>query len=268
MKSKVIKIAIFFPCLFLTACGYGLRDIYQGDLYNSPIWEKNYYRDYDPIMKDIVGDQITLNENDYPFYSFDDENFKLEEPDVTSMNIYSEGEDSYGMNNSLNNVDESFKEGYVSKLFDGRLFCFGRYETVRVQIDESGFGKMFAKEMVKGEYFLMHFKSSLDFKSQPELNIEEHLVDIDLHVSFYYKGSENYYKHTIVTNFPSLKSNALEPFGYVAFGFSLKNIETERLCGVSVSYKLNKESFNEKHGTSLAHSLLLYEIMFPKSTWR
>lgn len=268
MNKKIIKVMLFAPTLALTACGYGLKEIYDGNLYNSPVWENNYYRTWDSGMKEIKGSERYINNDDLPFFSFSDTNFKLEEPDITLADTYSEDSASYSMSNSLSKVDDSFKEGYVSKLFDGKLYCWGRYETVRVQIDESGFGTMFSKEMVKGDYFLIHFKSELDFKSNKEISIPGHQDDITLNIGFYYKSDTGYKMETLKYDFKKINTNYGEAMDYVAFGFSLKNINTERLCGVSVTYKLNKESYNEKEGTDLAHALFIYEIMMPKSTWR
>ena len=124
MNKKIFRILLFFPALVLTSCGYGLKQIYDGNLYNSPIWENNYYRVYDNGMKEYPNEYKDITDNDLPFTSFYDDNFKLEEPNVSISDIYSEESNSYGMSNAMRNVDESFKEGYPSKLFDGKFVNF------------------------------------------------------------------------------------------------------------------------------------------------
>ena len=157
MTKKLNKIIFLAPALLLTSCGYGLKQIYDGNLYNSPIWENNYYRHFDENTKNSDYTEEYIDDSDLPFTSIQDDNFKILEPGVTEGQINDESSNGFGPKNALSNVDESFKYGYTSKLFDGRMHCYGRYETVRVQIDESGMGTLFSKEMVKGEYFLMQF---------------------------------------------------------------------------------------------------------------
>ena len=116
MNKKLFYILSIIPTLFLASCGYGLKQIYDGNLYNSPIWENNYYRTYEQGSDVISSKDEMINDGHLPFTSFSDPNFLLEEPNFKPGDNYSEETNSFSMTNALGNVSDSFKQGYKSKL--------------------------------------------------------------------------------------------------------------------------------------------------------
>lgn len=286
----------------LTSCGYGLEELYDGDAYNSPIFEKNYYRVWDDeLVNNITNPNAEEIELDYEenkvFLSYyGDEHFHILEPKRAESNTPDEnnpglltydGIDAsvadyyYGPNKCLSKIDDSFKYGYISKLFDGQMFCGGKFQLSRVQIDEAGFGKLFEKECVSAKYFAMNFKASSDYTQKndnPATN--NHRSEINLKIGFYLANNNGFEKKVYTYKLQDIEGNLTtksvptntgddrEPAycSYIFFGFELgSTIDISRCRGISVSYELLKDPDKENKG--LDYALMLYEILLPDSIW-
>lgn len=292
MKHKALKLLSFLPALLLSGCGYGLKEIYKGDVYNSVDYYKNFYQEWDndlnyhketsKISNKEAAPYILDKEKDSIFTSYNDDNFKKVESEADKYSYASDMNDpissdkkSYGQTFALGNNDETFKYGYISKLFNGQMFCNGSYELARVQIDENGFAVKFKKEIRDYSYFALNFKASLDYRRDGKsTNLPTHLSSINLLINFYLKEDNNTYRrvpvsyqiNNIITNGPELMGG----INYIFFGFSLKNINISRLCGFSVEYDLLSDEYKdlpEQADKGWTHCLLLYEMFLPKSTW-
>lgn len=304
MKKKSLYKGLLLLSVFgLTACGYGLKEVYDGNAYNDPVFENNFYRVWD---KDIAkgskkiasSTEIMLDESkDYVFTSYEDANFHYCEPNYEkyrySDTVLKEEDNaipSYGPSFKLSNTESSFKHGYLSKLFDGKMFCNGHFQLARVQIDEGGFGHLFEKELNQSDYFAMNFKSSLDYTTK--YRFSPSLSQIKLSVSFYTKNTNATYNETkvsyVIDDVGTNPSESHSHSCYTFFGFKFSDrINVERLAGISVSYELlsltatgtwketdegptQSKTFNkdELKSEGIAHSLMLYEVLFPNSTWR
>ena len=90
MKNK-FKFLLLAPALLLTACGYGLKEIYEGSVYNSVDYYQNFYRDWSKNINyhedkskvdniDATVYQLDKNE-DLVFEKFTDSNFAIIQPD-------------------------------------------------------------------------------------------------------------------------------------------------------------------------------------------
>ena len=184
-----------------------------------------------------------------------------------------EGKKSYGQTFALSKTESSFKYGYVSKLFNGQMFCNGNYEIARVQIDESGFGMEFNKELDKYSYFALNLKASLDYRRDGKnTNIPAHSSKVELIVNFYCKtDSQKYHRIPVSYTIESIRTNASETIdgsNYTFFGFSLNNIKIDRCVGISIEYKLISDEYIASHpNDGWTHCLLLYELFLPNSTW-
>ena len=67
----------------------------------------------------------------------------------------------YGPSNNLIAVDDAFARGFLSRLYDGRIHCDGiTYAQTRVQIDGSGYGTLFPKEMMSYRYFALSLRGA------------------------------------------------------------------------------------------------------------
>lgn len=294
MNNKKIKLLFFLlPSLALTSCRYGLKEIYNNQFFNSPIFEDNYYRMWDSNLSRIDNRQtyeITSNDRVFTTYQqFIDYNI---DPSSISSNLkYTEdmeydGEGSlynigYGPTKKMSRVDSSFKKGYVSKLFDGQMFCNGSYQLARVQIDNTGFGKLFEKQLqsynLGGEsYFALNFKASCDYTRSEEFgNITPHESSLDLTISFYLKNNKNnfdvidtkYHLTGIPTNPSESHSNPTDSSlgTYIFYGFKF-NFDISSLQGISITYDNLDDPFVNLH-PDLDYSLMLYEMMIPFTSW-
>ena len=194
LKSKSILL-LLIPAL--SACGYSLREIYPGSVYNSAIFAENYYNVWDKKLDEsktghsvVDGEKRALPIDRY-FTRWDDSLFKNYEEDWDSyyyamrgkgQDIY-DGKYNFGYHNRLSNIDSSFKYGVISKLFDGQAFCHGDYTKARVQVApkhetdvpgyhidtdyRSGFAHLFSKQYSGGStYFAFNFKASIEMNQQ------------------------------------------------------------------------------------------------------
>lgn len=302
-KKIIVNASLLVLVGVLSSCGYGLKELYDGDAYNSPIYSENYYRvynnDIDPNneknkieeikeIRPIVTSQTYYDafilDNDIP-KSFEEENNKdLKKLTYADYGLKDNPEYvgvQYGPTKKMSSIDSTFSRGYVSKLFDGQMFCNGDYELSRVQIDEGGFGTMFQKEVVSqnGAYFALNFKGSGNFIADSSVRVRAHYLKIDLHVSFYLKTGNGYKQVRVSNVIEKVPANANESYSdkaYVFYAFSLagNDIDITRCAGVSISYDLlevdvgyDGEDKYENDGT-IERSLMLYEMLMPKTVWR
>ena len=288
MKNR-FKILFLAPALLLTGCGYGLKEIYEGSVYISVDYYENFYREWNQDINyhsekskvdNLDEDVYQLDKDkDHVFTKFGEENFAYNQPDYEkysySSDIYEppEGQLSYGQTFALNKVEPSFKYGYVSKLFNGQMFCNARYEIARVQIDEDGFGMKFNKELDKHSYFALNFKAALDYRRDGKnTNIPGHNSEINLIVNFYCKtDSPKLHRVPVSYQIDEIKTNTPEQINggnYVFFGFDLSNIKIDRCVGISIEYELISDDYITAHpDEGWTHCLLLYELFLPNSTW-
>ena len=287
--NKKSKYLLFVPIFLLSGCGYGLKEVYPGSVYNSVDYYQNFYREWDKDINyhsdgskviNVEQNPYQLNtDKDKVFTKFSDTNFSLNQTDSDrysySSDIYEppEGKLSYGQTFALSKTVQSFRYGYTSKLFNGQMFCNGNYEIARVQIDENGFGMEFSKELTNYSYFALNFKASLDYRRDGKsTNIPSHNSSVQLLINFYCKVDNTKYQRIPVTyEIGNVKTNSPETMdgsNYVFFGFSLDNINIERCVGFSIEYKLLEDDYIKMHpDEGWTHCLLLYELFLPGSTW-
>lgn len=303
MKKSHYKYLALLPVFLLTACQYGLREVYDGNAYNDPVFENNFYRVWDKDIskgssKIASSREIELDQSqDYVFTSFEDANFHYCEPNYEdyrySDSVIKEEDElikSYGPSLKLSNCDDTFRYGYISKLFDGKMFCNGHFQLARVQIDEGGFGHLFDKEVNEYSYFAMNFKSSLDYTTK--YRFSPSLSKIKLTVSFYTKNNSNSYDELkvsyVIDDVGTNPSESHTHSCYTFFGFRFSDrIKIDRCCGFAVNYELldinasatwkeegatttSSKTFSkdELKSEGIEHSLMLYEVLLPNSTWR
>lgn len=303
LKSKYLFLMI--PLLCLTGCGYSLKELYNGDSYNSVNFVDNFYRKKETSFTNARKlEEIKLDkEVDKIFTSYNDENYRNIEPRYSNY-VYSDREPvtsedgsltykpDIGHASALSKTNKSFRFGYISKLFDGNMFCNGNFELARIQIDEDGFNTRFKKELTETEdtYFAINFKSAIEFRRVHEdgtietINIAAHKCDIKLNISFFYQGDNEIIEQPVSYEFDKGNLSPVivnpneshTPACYTFFGFkvgyNLKSLE--RCIGIGISYELIKDSVLEEFNNRdefknkpLKHSLLLYEVLMPYTTW-
>ena len=289
MKRSLFKLLLIAPSLAITACGYGLKEIYNGVPYNSGDFMKNYYsvwndkinpyKDNNKITyqedereltsadavftstKDATFETLETNSDDYVYY------YDIYEPEGNVAN-----KKPYGPSVKLSNYDDSFKYGVIGKLFDGQMFCNGYYANARVQVKPgrgNGFGALFSKECNDAKYMMMNFKCSLVLKDNQNLPMGE--SEIELMVGLYFKN-DNGYTYVPVTytldRVPTNSGDGERYHSYRCFGFSFERFDKEHLIGFSVQYKKIADTYSSLHPEETTyHALMLYEVSFPHTTW-
>ena len=250
MKNKGLLILF---TLLLTSCGSSLSSLIPYKVDHSASWNDNYYSYFDQSLlnKTVVKKTLDKYENKV-FTSYQDMNFRNVEPNYNSYS-YEDDWDSdigYGPHFKLSNINNEVKEGFVSKLFDGQLFCHGYYEKARIQINESGFSSSFYHELESASYLYLNFKSAIDFKSYK--SVMEHTDDVTINITFY---SDKAYQYSYsLTGVPANYSE-----GYVFYGFSLEGLNIKGARDFSISYKLDYDIIKDEN-PDVAHALLLYEF--------
>lgn len=300
-KKIIVNCSLLVLVGILSSCGYGLRELYDGDAYNSPIYSENYYRFYNddidpenennrvnetqeirPLVSSSTYYDASILDIDIPS-SYEEErnnNKKLTYADYGLKDDPQYVGVQYGPTKKMSGVDSTFSRGYISKLFDGQMFCNGDYELSRVQIDEGGFGTLFQKEIASnGSYFALNFKGSGRFVEDPNAVVRAHYLKIDLHVSFYLKTGNGFKEVKVSRVIDRVPANATETYTnstYVFYAFSLggNGIDLTRCAGVSVSYDLlevdvgNENENKYQNDGTIQHSLMLYEMLIPHAVWR
>ena len=254
------KLYIFLPLLLVvTSCKNFERNFNDANKYNASNWKDNYYNVYDPEFSNAaLRNTFNLSSCDI-FTSFYDQKFKEIDPDGSKMNLLSEDEElSYSMNRRLINYNSELKYGVISKLFDGKMFCNGRYEKVRTQINSTGFGFKTNKKIEKYDYFAMNFRCDLDFKSDG--SVPESKSSFKLNISFLFDDKIDIYSYDmtdVITNGDH----------YIFYGFSLKNFDLKGCNGIGVSYSNFANTYNDSLEQKKDEALLIYEILLPNTTW-
>ena len=288
-KNKFKYISLIIPALLLTGCGYGLKEIYEGDVYISVDYNRNFYREWDDGINyhkdgnkvDNVNQEVYQLDKDINkvFTNYNDPNFQSLQADYQEYSYTSDiyeptDKKSYGQTFMLSKTEQSFRYGYISKLFNGQMFCNGNYELARVQIDESGFGAKFKKEIKEYNYLALNFKASLDYRRNGEsTNIPNHNSKIKLIINFYCKTDNDcYHRIPVSYEIDDVQTNASETIGYsnyIFFGFDLTTItKIDRCAGISIEYELIEDEYQLTHPEdNWKHCLLLYELFLPGSTW-
>ena len=293
MKLKPNRFIVFLSCIFLSSCGLASKDLFRGNIYNSPVFAQNYYNIWDEQIANFKGQTGNILVSKKVFRSY--QQFKetgLDEQaalwDYFYLPKYQDGEGNYAYYRKMNSVDNLFNYHYLSKLYDGQMFCGGDYQLSRVQIDKDGFGQYFEKEGKSPKYFAMNFKASIDYTNttllekihevDPSVIGEDgnyyHLSDLLITVSLYTKNNEGINRYDYENVLFDVQTNHYESYTgleYEFFGFSLENLpNNDRVIGYSVSYDFNDPACNIAKnilGDNLDYSLMVYEVMLPFATW-
>lgn len=299
MKLSHFKILLIAPSMLLTACGYGLKEVYNGIPYNSTVFQENYFNVWnDKINPNKEGSKITETkdavalslEEHKVFTKISDVNFRNCDDEWASY-AYEYDKDNkpkdaslkpYGPAVAMTKLDDSFKYGIVSKLFDGQMFCNGDFQKSRTQVEPlnqgqgKGFGVLLSKETNDTSYFMMNFKCSVVYEDNQELG--KFYTDMNLKLGLYMKNDNGYSYLPLtysVEKAPTNSGDGNRSENYVCFGFSLEKFDTKRLIGFSIQYEYGsfytKDNENNYHPYTFPqdfmHAMMLYEVSFPKTKW-
>ncbi len=307
MKNKKILPLILLP--FVLASCSKTKELYDKNAYNSTDFMQNYYTEQNNVDQVKTIKEERFNGGEHVYLSslslfatgqhlnglkdrdqYDENNNLLEwTKDTPQVDL-----DGYGPAKCLTRIDNSFANGFLSRLYDGRVRCDGLYQHSRVQLSESGYSTFFPKELVSAKYFAM----SMFNKTSPNADsaFSGCLANMDLEISFYQHTSKNneYNKYVVeIKDFDipiDTGGNASLLLFYFSdiFGSNYMDI-VNGVTAMSFNYKVNEvkpgenvssSSFNEtinkfgvpssdKNIEATTHmALMLYEVLFPDSSWR
>jgi len=275
MKKSILFLALFG--FSLSACSK-TNLLYEENKYNSPVFDENYYTDWDGVDK--LNTVPGLVDGYKSLMSQGEEAINLTNGSINynSENYVWNGdnESQFGYHNNLSNVEKKFSYGVTSKLFDGRVRCDGLYQKSRVQIDKSGFAMKFPKQLVSAKFLGFAVRGGTDFPQGQEFSNSN--LKVNFVWSFFVVTNEpNVYQKVVynlndvaipvdmggATNFvhflPLLGEDFSELNGAVAMSFTW-SCNDERLAARNVT-----DDYTQKEKNHLA--LMLYEVFIGQSTW-
>lgn len=267
MKKKII-ISSILTILFVTSCAVSKGNTYLTSDYNDKVFKNNYYTiKEESIVNNIKKtNNIELDKvNNDVFESYDELKQLGPEFDSKVANnevgydtlIHSNYNTTYGTENCLGKIDDSFNHGILSKLTDGLLFCDGiTYQGVRVQIDQTGFVHEYEKKCVYVDYFAMSFKAGSDYTSS--IYTSSATYKIRLNIKLYVEEDGEF-----IENICSYTMENIIRDKYYLFGFNLTRDLGQNLKGIGVSYDLLETT----EDPNLDQCLYLYETLFVNSSW-
>ena len=296
-KLSHFKLFLIAPTLVLTACGYGLKEVYEGIPYNSSNFFENYFNEWNSQINPYDSnnritdkkDVYSLNsDTDKVFTSLDDVNFRDCDPNWNSYAYTYDKENpddgtlAYGPAVCLAKANNSFKYGITSKMFDGQMFCNGDYQKSRTQVEPTnhgeskGFGVLFSKECNNPSYFMMNFKCSVVLADNQ--NLRPGSSNLKITVSFVLKNDTGYTYVPVTYTVNEVPTNSgddhfVPPYSgrkemYTCFGFKLDNLNLDRLIGFTIQYEKISDTVSPTYeGQETYHAMMLYEVSFPHSTW-
>lgn len=179
MNKKLSPILLF--AIALTSCAK-TEELYGESEYNSPVFNENYYTNWGGIEN--LEDKIESRNSILPHNLKSSSSAKFKFDGDNTEYIWSGNEDEeFGYQHNLSSLEKKFGYGITSKLFDGRVRCDGLYQKSRVQLDKSGFGMFFPKQLIKVTKFLgFACRGGTDF---PDQRFAKPNLKVNFNWSFY-----------------------------------------------------------------------------------
>ena len=271
---------LLLGAIALSGCAKTER-LYPENKYNSPIFDENYYIDWEGV------DQIQATDggvrNPTADFSIQSEMSYVTIGGKQMMNSKNEPakwggskEDQFGYANNVSKVEKKFNYGVTSNLFDGRVRCEGSYQKSRVQVDKSGFAMYFPKALKQAKYLAFACRGGTDYPSGQEFRYSD--LKIDVEWSFYiHVDSSTYSKVTYKLNQVEVPVDNGGNTALVSFTPYLDSF-TELYDATAMSFKWSvnddekmatrpelTDDYTQKEKHHLA--LMLYEVFIGDSIW-
>ena len=274
MKQK-FKYLILLPLTAIVSCGYSSSYLVEGDKYVSAKFEQNYYTHWDDELKEASKhEKPIIDVTNKKITSLKD----LANVDPNYFDSKIPSTDEYGAQFHMGGLDDSFRYGYQSKLFDGQMVC-GRqngndgtdgrpdysYQKGRVQIDKNGFSVRFSKESSDLYYFALQFKASTDdtvdcfpvnsdvisrYGTTPVEHARHddkimHNSIFTIKVTLYTKNGMNIEAQPFTSTIEFLDNTTNNGGVYKFFAFSLQDYNLSRLIGASITFNVDYDNLIE-----------------------
>lgn len=295
MKKRAFLPLIAACAVLLSSCMNDVSELYEGQAYDTGDFMQNYYSTWNPDLLNRVAPvaktyQVT-NANSFQINTQDDLD-QLWSPDekyydvgaLKYFNLFADtphenANYGYGPSNNLISIDSAFARGFLSRLYDGRVHCDGiTYAQTRVQIDGSGYGALFPKEMMSYRYF------ALSLRGADQSENRGFDMNINVNVTFYvYDYNQSLYVPYLfqMQNFPIMTNSGGRTtiIGFYFSGVMGADVSLlQRASAMSVTFDLGEEpepdayagytiDRNDQTEGKEHFALMLYEVLLPKSTW-
>lgn len=286
MKKQYLIILALFP--LLASCSK-TAELYKDFAYNSPDFMKNYYTETSGVRDNVIEsrkDYSLVKNKDY--YSANGlEHIKPEDnPDDLPWSIYGEDKSGeFGRNYNLSKIESSFAYGYLSKLYDGRVRCEGKYQLSRVQLDKHGFATYFPKKLANFKYFAISLRGATDYENtHSNPSPLKGSILVDLHISFY-QHIDNSTKYNVInfdltdvdipcdnggdTNLVSFYLANDSTYGGETIRHKLYDLDNTVAMSMTYELKTTRPDLTDDLSIEKEHhfAVMLYEVMFPRSAW-
>lgn len=291
MRKSYLALLVLVP--LLASCTK-TNELYADYAYISSDFMKNYYTEHNGVneLKEASRERFDLTRNHgyQSTYGITGDALKdlsccvreEDNPEKYPWSAYEYSEE-FGRHNNLTKIDSSFAYGYVSKLYDGRVRCESQYQLSRVQLDKNGYSTFFPKRLENYKYFAFTLKGATDYYKDGKESPLTSDCRLDIHI--------NFYKHIVnsdsydVINFNLQNVSILCDSGgntdmivvYLANDLNEKErqpIYTDLTGTVAMSFtyelKTTKSDLSDdsKADSPYHFAVMLYEVLFPKSSWR
>ncbi|MCH3909357.1 MAG: hypothetical protein LKF58_02135 [Bacilli bacterium] len=301
MKNKKYLLLLVLPLALLTSCSES--SFVVAGRYTSNEFKDNYYTIheftdsdltkekksadiyYPSFSEGIGGDDSSYGGIDrkgakslFPsIFNYTDpttgESSTLETASIKDWTPANEGDDSsfigksFGRTKCLGRTDPAFKYGVTSKLYNGQMYCRGYHNAALFQVGSDGFSTIFPKTLETGDYFLMSFRGGSTAGDGRN-------TYVDLNLRFIYEADGGY-------EYVSIKANDVhettdvsgESDIFFAFSFSSIGIDPVGIKGFEMYFSGVYDPSHDESTTPTIEAdnyfaLMVYEVMFPDSTWR
>lgn len=271
MKLKYVLL----PLVAITLCGCSKTEkLYKLKAYESPYFMSNYYLKND--TKDFVFTEVEETPLDLSasnslqgIKDSDRGGYVWEDP------LRNDKEILWSYHNNLARLDDAFKKGAISKLYDGRVRCDGLQQKSRTQLDKVGFDAILPLTMTDCDYFAFSCRGGTTLEEPLQTQLEMNFV-----LSFFTIDDANpgkYVKHTYKLNGLKIETDNSAKTDLVSF-YIPKKENGKSILENTVGYSISWDSIDpklaeynlttdrtEKEKDHLA--LMLYEVFFGNSTW-
>ena len=269
---------ILLPLIAITLCGCSKTEkMYKLHAYESPYFNSNYYLKND--TKDFVFTEHIVEEKDIMNVSASNSLEGIKKQDrggyVWEDPLGNKKEKLWGYHNNLGRIDESFKKGAISKLYDGRVRCDGLYQKSRAQLDKVGYDAKFPMTMSNCDYFAFSCRGGTTLETPLQTQLEYNFT-----LGFFTIDKNNpgqYVKHIVHLNGLKIDTDNSAKTDLVSFYVGRdENGDSifKDMVAMSISWECNDPQLalynvtddrTEKEKDHLA--LMLYEVFFGNSTW-
>ena len=278
---------IFLLSIFTLAGCAKTKLLYGENAYNSPVFDKNYYTEWEGVKeldKKIQSEQKLTPLN----YSCSDyvPNPGEKAKEVTVNGKVQKGyywagdkEKQFGYNHNLSKIEKGFNYGVTSKLFDGRVRCESLYQKSRVQVNSTGFAMYFPKMLVSAQYLGLGCRGGSDYPQGQEFAHND--LQVKLTWTFYIHLDNGKYNVVIYDIDAKIPVDNGGNTAFINFGkYELDNMmpELSGAVAMSLTWKCTDPRMasekpdltdNYKSKTKKHHlALMLYEVFIGDSVWR